>query len=88
MFENIGFSELSLILIVVLVFFGPKKIPELSRAIGRGMQEFKKAMNEVQSEMIKPVDPVSTPSHNAVAPTMLPSEQRDDHNGVTGKFLE
>jgi TatA/E family protein of Tat protein translocase len=43
---DIGAGELLLILIFVLVFFGPKKIPELSRSLGRGIREFKKAQRE------------------------------------------
>ena len=36
MFENIGFGELLIILVVVLVFFGAKKIPELAKGLGKG----------------------------------------------------
>jgi sec-independent protein translocase protein TatA len=60
MFENLGFQEITLIAVVFIVFFGPKKIPELMNGIGRGVREFKKAMNEVQGEITKmthmPVD--------------------------------
>ena len=47
---NIGTSELILILLVVLVFFGSKKIPELAQGIGKGIREFKKATREVDDE--------------------------------------
>jgi len=46
-----GGSEWILILIVVLLMFGGKKIPELMRGIGRGMREFSDAKNNVKSEI-------------------------------------
>lgn len=46
-----GGSEWILILIVVLLMFGGKKIPELMRGIGRGMREFSDAKNSVKSEI-------------------------------------
>lgn len=51
MFGNIGMSELLIILIVVLLLFGPKKLPELARGLGRGIQEFKKAADDVKREL-------------------------------------
>lgn len=47
---NIGTTELILILLVVLVFFGSKKIPELAQGIGKGIREFKKATREIQDD--------------------------------------
>ncbi|MBL7702558.1 MAG: twin-arginine translocase TatA/TatE family subunit [Ferruginibacter sp.] len=46
-----GGSEWILIIIVVLLMFGGKKIPELMRGIGRGMREFTDAKNNVKSEI-------------------------------------
>jgi sec-independent protein translocase protein TatA len=46
-----GGSEWILIIIVVLLMFGGKKIPELMRGIGRGMREFSDAKNNVKSEI-------------------------------------
>lgn len=65
MFENIGFGELFLIVLVIIVFFGPKKIPEFARSLGKGIAEFKKAMRDVQSELTKP----DTPSQKPTDPT-------------------
>lgn len=42
MFENIGMGELLLIMFVVLILFGGKKIPEIARSLGKGISEFKK----------------------------------------------
>ena len=48
MFENIGGSEILVILFVVFIFFGPKKLPELGKNIGKGIREFRNAMSSVQ----------------------------------------
>jgi sec-independent protein translocase protein TatA len=47
---GLGFWEIALIVIVVLVIFGPKRIPELARAIGRANYEFKKAKKDLEAE--------------------------------------
>lgn len=65
MFENIGFGELFLIVLVILVFFGPKKIPEFARSLGKGIVEFKKAMRDVQSDLTKPDSPSQGPTHSS-----------------------
>jgi sec-independent protein translocase protein TatA len=53
MFENIGGSELLVIALVMLIFFGPKKFPELGKNLGKGIQEFKNAMRGVQKDIEK-----------------------------------
>ncbi len=45
---NIGFPELLIIVAIALIVFGPNKLPELARAFGRAMREFKKATEEVK----------------------------------------
>lgn len=46
MFENIGLSEILIIVLIVVVLFGGKKIPELAQGIGKGIKEFKKALKD------------------------------------------
>ena len=48
---NLGAPELILILLVILVLFGAKKIPELAQGLGKGVKEFRKAMKDVQDEV-------------------------------------
>lgn len=51
MFQNIGAGELLIIVLVILILFGSKKIPELAQGIGKGMREFKKALSDVQEDI-------------------------------------
>jgi sec-independent protein translocase protein TatA len=53
MFENIGSGELLLILLVVFIFFGPKKLPELGKNLGKGIREFRNAMRGLQDDLEK-----------------------------------
>ncbi len=48
---GLGFQEILLILLIVLLLFGAKKIPELARGMGRGIREFKDASKEVKKEI-------------------------------------
>ena len=51
MFGSIGMPELVIILVVALIIFGPRKLPELGRSLGRSLGEFKKASNELRSTL-------------------------------------
>ena len=53
LFFNIGAPELFVIVLVVIIFFGSKKIPELMRGLGKGIREFKDATGEIQQEIRK-----------------------------------
>lgn len=48
---NIGVPELIVIFVIALIFFGPKKLPELGRSLGKSINEFKKASNELRSTL-------------------------------------
>ena len=53
MFGSLGGSEIFLILLVILIFFGAKKLPELAKGLGQGIREFRKAAKDVQEEVEK-----------------------------------
>lgn len=48
---NIGTGEIIMIALVVLLFFGGKKIPELMHGLGKGVKSFKTGMNEIEKEI-------------------------------------
>lgn len=53
LFLNLGGGEIAIIVILVLVFFGADKLPEMARALGKGMREMKNATAEIQREIEK-----------------------------------
>lgn len=65
MFENIGFPELMLIMLVIVIFFGPKKIPEIAKGFGKGIAEFKRAMRDAKSEFEVPAESQNKPSEKS-----------------------
>ncbi|MGN8647016.1 twin-arginine translocase TatA/TatE family subunit [Gracilibacillus sp. HCP3S3_G5_1] len=50
MLSNIGFPGLILILLIALIIFGPSKLPEIGKAVGSSLREFKKATNDIINE--------------------------------------
>jgi len=50
---NIGWQEILLILLIALLLFGAKRIPDLARGLGKGIREFKKGLSEID----KPLEP-------------------------------
>ena len=55
MFGSIGGTELILILVIALLIFGPRKLPELGRSLGRGLAEFRKASTEFKNTLEKEI---------------------------------
>ncbi|HET7612677.1 MAG TPA: twin-arginine translocase TatA/TatE family subunit [Gemmatimonadaceae bacterium] len=51
MFGNLGFPELLIIMVVILLLFGAKRIPEIAGSMGKGIREFKKNINEASREI-------------------------------------
>ncbi|MEH7176570.1 MULTISPECIES: twin-arginine translocase TatA/TatE family subunit [Neobacillus] len=56
MFSNIGIPGLILILTLALIIFGPKKLPEIGRAFGQTLKEFKKSTRELTDDVMKDID--------------------------------
>ncbi len=67
MFGPLGGPEIFLILVVALIIFGPRKLPEIGKSMGRMLAEFRKASNdfkrtlddEVEADKLKPVEPAA-----------------------------
>ncbi|HXE59837.1 MAG TPA: twin-arginine translocase TatA/TatE family subunit [Gemmatimonadaceae bacterium] len=54
---NLGFGEILVILLIVLLLFGAKRIPEIAGSMGKGIREFKKSMTDVQTSIAQEVSP-------------------------------
>ena len=58
----LGGWEILLILLAILVIFGPKRLPEMGRSLGKAIREFKSAGKEIQNDLAKSVDEEDTNS--------------------------
>lgn len=68
---GIGTTELLVILFIILLVFGSKKLPELAKGLGKGINEFKRASQEIQSEL-----DINTP----IKEQKQPPEKKEDEN--------
>ena len=58
MFGNLGFTEIAILLLILVLFFGAKRIPEIGSSIGKGIKEFKRGLKDIDSsESAPPVPP-------------------------------
>jgi sec-independent protein translocase protein TatA len=65
--------EIVIILVIVLVIFGPKRLPDLGKSLGRGMREFKDSVTGKDKDELPPPAPVEMPEPTTAA---SPSEQK------------
>jgi len=80
MFGTLGGPELFLILVIALIVFGPRKLPEIGKSLGRMMNEFKKASNEfrqtledeVEADKLKDALRLDTPAPAPPTPSSTP----------------
>lgn len=64
LFLNLGGGEIFVVLMVVLLFFGSKRIPEFARNLGRGMRQFRDATNDIQRDITDSVKDVKKQIEN------------------------
>ncbi len=99
MFGSLGVPELILIFVVALIVFGPKRLPEIGRTLGKAMGEFKKATDdfkntierEVQVEELKQLASTTIPSFESISrtgpvvelPHSTPAEPHDPISDLT-----
>jgi sec-independent protein translocase protein TatA len=67
MFGNLGFPELLIIMVVILLLFGAKRIPEIAGSMGKGIKEFKKNINDATREVTSETNPPETQSRLTAA---------------------
>ena len=72
-----GLPEIILVLGVILIFFGAKKLPELAKGMGQGIKEFKKATRDVNNELERAMD---EPPNNTPPPPPQITEQTSETN--------
>jgi TatA/E family protein of Tat protein translocase len=77
MFGSIGMPELIVILVIALIIFGPRKLPELGRSLGRSLSEFRRASNELRQTLDDEIKQEQRPATPA-APTTTPAARPDE----------
>ena len=70
-----GFQEMIVLLVIALIIFGPRKLPELGRSLGRSINEFKRASNELRSTLDDEIkaEERKAPPAQVTDPAHLPS---------------
>jgi sec-independent protein translocase protein TatA len=83
-FMNLGGPDLLIILLIVLVLFGAKKLPELARGLGQAIKEFQKAKDEFTDELHKAGDTTvkTTPPQSTVPQNPPTSAQTDPNQAI------
>src|SRR5205814_4210153 len=72
MFGSVGMPELIIIFVIALIIFGPLKLPELGRSLGRSINEFKKASNELRSTLEEEIRVEETKDRATTAASATP----------------
>ncbi|MBI2822002.1 MAG: twin-arginine translocase TatA/TatE family subunit [Acidobacteria bacterium] len=84
MFGSLGFSEILIIFLVALIIFGPRKLPELGKSLGRGLAEFKKASNDLkrtwEEEVRAEDEKIRELTDTSATSATLPPLDRDGHS--------
>ncbi|HXX57537.1 MAG TPA: twin-arginine translocase TatA/TatE family subunit [Thermodesulfovibrionales bacterium] len=78
---DLGIQELIVIFVVALIVFGPKRLPELGKSLGKGMLELRKALQGMKEQMDTELDTTPKPGEITAPPI---DEQRDEKPGTTG----
>ena len=77
--QGVGSTELLIILFVILLLFGAKKLPELARGMGKSLREFKKATTDIEEDVRSAMDEAEAPKTGpaAEAATIDPKEKKE-----------
>ncbi len=88
MFGSIGMPELIIIFVIALIIFGPRKLPELGRSLGKSLAEFKRASNELKNTLEEEIrldeQRSTTEAAKAKEPaaSSTPASHADEHEPV------
>lgn len=86
MFQNMGISEWAIVLVIVLIFFGPKNLPKLAQSIGKSVRELKNGLSGIQDDLKEtltspPEAPKAKSEPKAQAP--VAAEQNEESHSTT-----
>ena len=81
---SLGVPELIIIFVVALIVFGPKKLPELGKSLGKGLAEFRRASNELKSTIEEEVRAIEAepPAHHSSEPKPQPDSKTNSETNL------
>ncbi|MGD9904468.1 MAG: TatA/E family twin arginine-targeting protein translocase [Vicinamibacterales bacterium] len=85
MFGSIGMPELIIILVIALIIFGPRKLPELGKSLGKSINEFKKASTELQNTLEQEIKLEEQKEEKARAAAVQPPPTVLEADGTLGQ---
>ena len=85
MFGSIGMPELVIILVIALIIFGPRKLPELGKSLGKSINEFKKASTELQNTLEQEIKLEEQKDERAKTTAATPPPTVIDADGTHGQ---
>ena len=85
MFGSIGMPELIIILVIALIIFGPRKLPELGKSLGKSLNEFKKASTELQNTLEQEIKLEEQKDEKTRAAAVQPPPTVLDADGTLGQ---
>ena len=81
---NIGPTEMLLILLLALIVFGPKRLPEVGRTVGKGLREFRRASQEIKDEIQMDLDVPDEQAKPAAATGSSPAQPSSGADSAAG----
>jgi sec-independent protein translocase protein TatA len=85
LFPGIGTQELLIVLFVILLLFGAKKLPELARGVGRSLREFRKASSEIEDDLRSAVDTGEKETPAQSTGKAVPAPERKEVDSASGE---
>ena len=98
MLGPIGMQELIIIFVIALIVFGPRKLPQLGKSLGRSIAEFKRASNELRNtledeihieetkkEIMEPIEALSREAQEVVSAATEPDSEKSDERAAESK---
>ena len=83
---NLGFPEMAFLFVLALLLFGPKKLPEIGRQIGKALNEFKRASNEFRSQIETEIANIERETEST--PQILPPAKAPEGAVASGSLID
>jgi TatA/E family protein of Tat protein translocase len=87
---NLGFPEMIFIFLLALIIFGPRKLPEIGRQLGRALNEFKRASNEFKAQIESEISQLDVDTNQQILPSSFEAPAgtvSSDRNSVSREEL-